>query len=301
MKYARRTALLFTLTVTFAVSIAGSASAALTIPYLPWTTLLPPIGVPYYPSTSPHCPAGELQCADDTIAAMTARLDSLAADCRHESIFQLMYLRVSQELRGALTTGVFRDNAWTVHEMASFAATYFETFDAWEGGNRAVVPQAWKVALDAARDHRVSALGNFVLSMNAHVNRDMPFVLASIGMTTPAGKSRKPDHDAFNARLATLYNPVLSEIAGRFDPTADDLDIGPLDDFGGQTLLQTWREGVWRNAERLVLARTPAARARVAASIEVYANSQAAIYYELFKYRTASARDKRDQFCAAQL
>lgn len=281
------------------VGAAGAAQAAITVPYLPWTTLLPPASVAYTPSASPHCPQGQLACVDATISEMTARLDGLSHSCRHESVFQLMYLRVSQQLRGALMTGAFQDNEWTVHEMASFAATYFQTFDAWQAGNRSAVPLSWQIALDAARDHRVSALGNFALSMNAHVNRDMPFLLASIGITTPGGKSRKPDHDAFNARLATLYNPVLSEIAQRFDSTADDLDIGQLDDFGGQTLLQTWREGVWRNAERLVLAKTPAARARVAASIEAYANSQARVYYELFKYRTVAARDKRDQFCAS--
>ncbi|MBJ7348939.1 MAG: hypothetical protein JHC87_10260, partial [Thermoleophilaceae bacterium] len=140
MTHTRRLALLVALTVTMTIGAVGAAQAAISIPYLPWTTLLPPVPIAYTPSTSPYCPQGQLTCVDETIGEMTSRLDELSHSCRHEAVFQLMYLRVSQQLRTALTTGVFQDNAWTVHEMASFAATYFNTFDAWQAGNRSDVP-----------------------------------------------------------------------------------------------------------------------------------------------------------------
>ena len=49
---------------------------------------------------------------------------------------------------------------------------------------------------DAAKGRQVTGLGNLLLGMNAHINRDLPFVLYSIGLTAPDGSSRKPDHDA---------------------------------------------------------------------------------------------------------
>ena len=40
-----------------------------------------------------------------------------------------------------------------------------------------------------------------LLGINAHVQNDMPFVLAQLGLRDRKGQSRKPDHDNFNEVL----------------------------------------------------------------------------------------------------
>ena len=67
------------------------------------------------------------------------------------------------------------------------------------------------VAQQAADDGSVTALGNFMLAMNAHINRDFSYVLAGAGLTAADGTSHKPDHNAFNPRLDSLYQPVFAE------------------------------------------------------------------------------------------
>ena len=42
------------------------------------------------------------------------------------------------------------------------------------------VPPAWQEALDAGATDRERA-GQLLMSMNAHINRDMPFLLAALG------------------------------------------------------------------------------------------------------------------------
>ena len=54
------------------------------------------------------------------------------------------------------------------------------------------VPRAWAIAFGAADERAMSAAGNLALGINAHVQRDLPFVLAAIGLVKPDGSSRKP-------------------------------------------------------------------------------------------------------------
>ena len=141
----------------------------------------------------------------------------------------------------------------------------------------------------AGKDGTCLALGDLLLNMNSHINRDMPIVIASIGIVKKDGKAtHKADHDRQNARLAKLYGPVIDEIARRFDPTTDDMNFGSGDEVLAILILQAWREGVWRNAERLHSARLDADRAQVIASIEQYANLQA----ELIKRSSRPRRPK---------
>src|SRR3546814_15182244 len=67
--------------------------------------------------------------------------------------------------------------------------------------------------------------GSLFLGMNAHINRDLPFVLAEIGLVKPDGTSRKPDHDRVNEFLAATNTYLLTEAAKYLDPTIDDVSI----------------------------------------------------------------------------
>ena len=50
---------------------------------------------------------------------------------------------------------------------------------------------------------------------------------------------------------------MFAEEAARFDPTFDDIDIGPVEETAAGVIMRGWREIVWRNAEQLALAKTP--------------------------------------------
>ncbi|EFQ82204.1 hypothetical protein HMPREF0063_12728 [Aeromicrobium marinum DSM 15272] len=276
-----------------------TAPAAARSPIDPVIDILPPAPVPYRPSTETACADGDPACIDATIEQMQARYDDLRSRCDHDAVFALAYLRVTENVRDAAAEGLYRDPAWLHHQDAVFAEDYFEAYDHWHAGRRHLVPVAWRIALQAADDQSVTALGNFMLAMNAHINRDFPYLLAAVGLTGADGVSHKADHNAFNARLDSLYQPVFAEQAAELDPTFDDADIGGLDDLGVGLVMRGWREMVWRHAEALVLARTPLARLLVRAQIETYAATQATLYRTLFSTTPGAVRD-RNAFCTAR-
>ena len=160
------------------------------------------------------------------------------------------------------------------------------------------MPAAWREAWDAGRDRSVNGLGNLLLSMNAHINRDMPYLMEAIGLNKPDGSTRKPDHDRGNKMLNTLYDDVLKELAARFDPAVDDVDVPgfPGDDAALFQMLQGWREGVWRNAEMLNNAENAGQRKAASDYIEQYALQQA---QRIKQFTTISDSAGRDAHCSA--
>ena len=273
-------------------------------PFTGWSVLLPGSpGLAYDPGSADECIAGKINCVDKVIREMTRRFDTLADSCDHNAIFGLTYLRTTEEYYRATTTpGFFEDPGFVNHEDAVFAAFYLRAFDDYAAGRRSAVPGAWLVAFDAARDRAVDASGNVFLGMSAHINRDLPYVLAGIGLVKPDGSSRKPDHDKVNVFLNRVSDDVFPEIARRFDPTAASADNGTLlDDWASFQIVPAWREGAWRNAERLAAATNPIQRAAVEASIEAAATHEATLLKASSAYNPllGESSSARDAYCAA--
>jgi len=245
------------------------------------------------------CPEGGSGCVDDTIAQLRQRFAALGRSCDHHATFTLAYLRTTQGFKwGRDQDGFFADNRWVNHESALFAEYYYRAYDDWAAGRRGAVPLAWLAALDAARSRRLSGAGDLMLGMNAHINRDLPYVLERVDLTTPDGSSRKPDHDRVNEILAQVMDPLLAELLARFDPYGFDTAIptGTVLD-----VIIGWREQAWRNAVRLTNARNPFTRALVEFDIESSAATIAAGLATLTSYAPPfTGPGPRATHCAAQ-
>ena len=242
-------------------------------PLLDWNPLLPGLPQTYQPSKDADCVDGDPACIERTLTEMYRRFDANYASCDHNSAFGITYIRVTEAIRKAILDGVYQEPRFLAHEDRVFARMYFESYDAWKAGKRDRVPAAWREAWDAGRDRSVNGLGNLLLSMNAHINRDMPYLVEAIGMTKPDGSTRKIDHDRGNKVLNTLYDDVLKELSARYDTSIDDVDVPGFlgDDAALFQMLQGWREGVWRNAEMLDNAENAGQRKAASDYIEQYA------------------------------
>lgn len=265
--------------------------------FVDWTSLLPGLTDTYDPSSENVCVAGRPRCIDAVIREMERRFEPLGRSCHHNAIFSLAYLRTTQTFKWASDQpGYFAETPWVNHEAAVFAKYYFTAYDNWAAGRRNQAPEAWLIAFDAAAGRRVSGSGDLLLGMSAHINRDLPLTLAAIGIATPDGRTRKPDHDKVDQFLNTVMQPLLAEAAARFDP-----DVATVrTPYGvGYTALfqqvQAWRERAWRYAELLTEAPTAQARALVVQEIETNSAAEAHSIVATNSYlppvTTTSARD----------
>jgi hypothetical protein len=271
--------------VVAAATATGTDLDGLTDPFgYGWTNHLPawPDGE-HLRSAATDCPPGKVQCVDQVIREMTRRYQRLG--CDHAAAFAMTYLLTTEEYRRAVEDPhYFSDNAFLNHQDAVFAAVYFDAIDDWRRDRLDLVPAAWRIALDAGDRQTVNGLGDALLGMNAHIRRDLPFVLAAIGMVTPEGESRKPDHDHVNTFLERVQGEIRTELARRHDPTVSAAGVPgtDLDEVGTFHLIQVWREEAWRKAELLVAAPTPEAHERVARFIEADAAASALAIRTLF-------------------
>lgn len=261
----------------------------------PVISLLAAFPTKHTPYRGTLCPGGEPACIEDVITEMQDRLQPLAASCSHDAIFSLAYLRVTENVKNAADNGYFADRKWLTRLDAEFAKMYFDVMDSWKAGKKGSVPKAWRIALQATEDKKMTGLGDFMMNMNAHINNDFPYVLEMVGLTAADGTSHKADHNAYNARLDSLYHPVFDEEAARFDPTFNKLDLGPVDELVVGAIMRGWREVVWRHAEALVNA-PKALRPLVEKEISEYAAGQAQFIQLLFASPNPT---KRGAYCAA--
>lgn len=299
----RRAALTLVAGLSVALAVPAPASAQIDDVAVTWNAWLPAYVDEFQPASADDCLAGRDACATKTVREMVKRLDTLAASCSHNAVFALAYNRISQgyiwirDTQDADGSPHYDDRDGLNFIVEVFARAYFYAYDEWaKGGNP---PAAWKLALNASRDKLVTGSGDLLLGISAHINRDLPFVLAASGLVSPDGTSRKPDYDKVNVLLYQLTKPLTAEQAQRFDPSMADGSEGLLDPATFQAIVG-WRERAWRNAEALVSAKSAAERDLVAQRIEADAVAEGSLILASTAYVPPLTTTKaRDTHCAS--
>ncbi len=249
-----------------AIAVLASGTAAAQAPWLgPGTEHLPPDPtVPYVPGLAP------LICADGAASCFLALESDLvgrtaALGCDHDAVFSHAYLTITRALIDATgTPGFFARPDRINHEAKTYAQEYFDQYDRWHAGDAAGTSPSWQVAFRAAETESVTALGDLLLQLNAHIRRDNPIraVEQTEGVLRLPGSmpaaSGKPDHERISVALANAMDEMLDGLARHYDPTIDDGSrlFGALFDARGlYSIIAAWREESWRNAEQLRHAR----------------------------------------------
>ncbi len=231
-----------------------------------WESLLPQLVAPGDgPGRLAECGRVRIACVDRVAAHLHAR--SAALGCDHRAIFPEIYARLTEQLRKAIATrGYFVNNRFLIQEVVLFSRLLDRSFDGF------YVPEAWRIAFDAWKQGDTVGVQDLLLGINAHVQRDMPYVVAAMGLGV------KSDHDKVNEVLDAAFLPIVKEVTQRYDPLTNlSVTLSPVTDVMGIELVRVWREGVWRNAEGLLAAHTPAEKALVEQRIETVAAASARV------------------------
>lgn len=256
------------------------------------------VGATYQSDALDLCPDGDLDCVEETVSELENHTAALVDECDHNAVFATLYTVVTQLYHATVAENpdFFGDTAFVNREDRAFAHFYFGAYRNWVDGYRSLpyLPPAWDEAFAAAAGKEVSAAGNLLLGVNAHVVRDLPFVLAGLGLGS------KQDHDKVNEILREAYGPALTAID---DHLADSIDQANLDgtQLDDDVLFQTiagWREQAWRDAQALAGASSESERQAVAAEIEQKAVEQARAFRVQYAYPPGSPQlDERGAYC----
>lgn len=279
---------------------AAPAAGAQDVPTPNFEALLPDTPAPGSPQPHPvtNCEHASIACITGLEDRLRTLWKPLDASCDHRAMFALSYLRITEGLRRAVLAGAVSDPAWMEYTIAHFSNHYLQYFHDYEQGRP--IPASWQLTYDAAMHGDTSAPQDVLLASNAHTQHDLPFIYAEMGTRTPDGASRKPDHDAVNAVNDGVFRGLEDYGAAHYDQQFQWFELAPLglDRIGTLEVIQEWREGAWRNAVRLIDARTPAEYAAVVATIDATADTWAKL---ILAGTQPGYRAKRDAYCQARL
>jgi hypothetical protein len=244
----------------------------------------------------PGCRDLKLDCVDRLITRLRREWRADDASCDHRAIFSIGYLRITQEIRRRLAHHeTFRWPGWFISVVQGFSDEYFATQRRFDAGK--AVPGAWRIYYESTAHGDYNAGQDLLLASNAHTNHDLPYAYAASGLLTPKGVSRKHDHDQVNDVNATVFSDLAHFYADHYDPMFSLINVTePFDALGTLQMVQLWRENAWRQAERLVSAKSEAELRQVEQQIETTSTAWA-------KLITSGAmpgyRAQRDAYCAA--
>jgi hypothetical protein len=266
-----------------------------------WKTIAPTLGGKLDLGSGNICDSGTSACMTAVIAEMSQRITSLG--CSHLAPFATMYRQVSAEIRASATAGRYLDPAYVVHLDSVFSTFYYHALDSWRSGHRNGTPQAWRIAFSAAEGQHVSALGDMLLGMNAHISRDLPYALATVGLRYPDGRNATGDVIAVNRDIERATQPMLAQIRARYEPSLQPPRGLPhwVSARELPKIIAAWRLEAIANARDLLSARGAAARVEVETRIDTTATLRALLIWRATVLsHPARENAARNAYCLAR-
>jgi hypothetical protein len=150
------------------------------------------------------------------VLTLMQRIDDLLPNCDGLKWFNLLYMRVTQEVDSTPPAGGWEDSAWLTRLDVVFARFYLTAI--LNGlNNPANVPSSWKALFEARFRPGIERIQFALAGMNAHINHDLALALlqtdAELNLTP--GKT-SPQHDDFervNGILETVLPQALQFLA----------------------------------------------------------------------------------------
>ena len=139
---------------------------------------------------------------------------SLPPDDRRQ-LFLRIYHSVTLEMPNMFAEKQFHHPEWVNALMLKYVSLYRNALDC-ELTSQCEVSPAWQVAFSENQRGRITPAGQLLISISAHVNRDLPVALASI----PTTRFEDPTYKADFERISLIFQrrmPVLIKLVQHYE------------------------------------------------------------------------------------
>lgn len=194
-----------------------------------------------------------------TIPEVAALLEGVEAHCLprrdRRGVFATAYLGITRAVEREIQAGAFHDGDWATRYLVSFGNLYRRALLAWESGDHAAVPSAWRIAFECARDGWGLVIQHLLLGINAHINHDLAVALAEVGID-PERPLRYADHTHVNTVLESATEGLKAGVSRTYAPILERVDwiAGRLDDDLTRFSIPKARDHAWSCAVALTAA-----------------------------------------------
>jgi len=186
---------------------------------------------------------------EDVVARLRGINDALPSD-DGAAVFNGMYLTVTEQVAAALTGAkVFRNPAFMAHLDATFAALWFEAYDAPSDA----VPNAWAPLFEHRRNRSLLPIQFALAGMNSHIGHDLPVSVIRTCReldASPDNAGVRQDYEAVNDLLAACESEVRRSFLNDIGQVVDE-QVGPVVHLISPWNIDKAREVAWVNVEAL--------------------------------------------------
>lgn len=168
----------------------------------------------------------------DEVIQLMEKLDSALAPDDGLKWFNLLYLKVTQQVRNTPPQDGWKDPAWLTRLDVIFANLYFAALADFLAGKP--TPSSWQALFQARERAGIDRIQFALAGMNAHINHDLSFALLRIDGERHQGfKQNTPEHQDYehvNGLLEAVLPQALQFLAtGVLGQMIQDTDkIGKL-------------------------------------------------------------------------
>jgi hypothetical protein len=168
------------------------------------------------------------------------------------AVFLDIYARMTAAVADGIDRGDFVDSEWVSAYLVEFANLYRQAVYDYEAGNVALVPEAWRLAFDAAARGDSLVVQDAALGVNAHINYDLALTLATVGIESDR-REKYADHRAVTDVIRDLLDETQDALADRNASGLEAVDdsLGRLDEWLLVFTIDECRDSAWRTAVAL--------------------------------------------------
>jgi Family of unknown function (DUF5995) len=152
----------------------------------------------------------------DDVLTLMQRIDDLLPNNDGLKWFNLLYLRVTQQVDCSPPPGGWKDSAWLTRLDVVFAQFYLAAILNWLN-NPGNVPSSWKALFEARFRPGIERIQFALVGMNAHINHDLALALlqtdTELNLIPGKTSGEHADFEHVNGILETVLPQALEFLA----------------------------------------------------------------------------------------